>query len=201
MAASAPIAGAEPIQNLGCGDGELKLALDVQEGGLPEHVSPLHPDSVPDGSEELPGSLLEAAAAVMAEPDVYMKARLTFVACAAFEAGSLPILPKDLAVAAALSAPDAPARPSWVSTVAANKQSSGGKKGMVHSVVHAESYAIDLSWDIMLRFGVKEGQLEQPQEFFMDWARVRETLSKRWDTCNSPPAPLPVPAPCTGGPG
>ena len=164
---------------LGCAEGTLQLTVEVDEKGLPPHVAPLHPSSIPDGSEAVPASLLSAAAAVMAEPDVYAKARLTFVACAAFARGDLPLLPADEEAAKALVAPDAPARPSWVTTVPPAKMNSGGKKGMVHSVVHAESYAIDLSWDIMLRFGVKEGKLVLPEAFFTDWARVSETTTKR----------------------
>ncbi len=38
--------------------------------------------------------------------------------------------------------------------------------------VHAESYAIDLSWDIILRFGQVDGQPCMPPDFYSDWARV-----------------------------
>ena len=39
---------------------------------------------------------------------------------------------------------------------------------MIHSIAHAESYAIDLIWDVIVRF-VKVGL---PLEFYQDWARI-----------------------------
>ena len=42
------------------------------------------------------------------------------------------------------------------------------------SLVHAESYAIDLAWDVVLRFGRpgEDGALPYPKDFYHDFARV-----------------------------
>ncbi len=41
-------------------------------------------------------------------------------------------------------------------------------KYLIHSIAHAESYAIDLMWDVIVRF-VK---MDMPKEYFDDWANV-----------------------------
>lgn len=55
--------------------------------------------------------------------------------------------------------PLTPARPLNVSTLSASKMPKRGKGGslknriaLIHSFCHIESYAIDLSWDILVRF-------------------------------------------------
>jgi len=55
--------------------------------------------------------------------------------------------------------PLTPARPSNISTLSASKMPKRGKGGslknriaLIHSFCHIESYAIDLSWDILVRF-------------------------------------------------
>jgi uncharacterized ferritin-like protein (DUF455 family) len=42
---------------------------------------------------------------------------------------------------------------------------------IVHSLVHTESWAIDLSWDIIARFGKQEAM---PREFFTDFVKVAQ---------------------------
>ncbi|KAG0447919.1 hypothetical protein HPP92_028085 [Vanilla planifolia] len=76
------------------------------------------------------------------------------------------------------SVPCRPARPSNVRQVAPNMMPKLGKGGsllsrqaMLHSLVHTESWAIDLSWDIIARFGRKE---RMPKEFFTDFVKVAQ---------------------------
>ncbi|KAJ0657604.1 putative Ferritin-like superfamily [Helianthus annuus] len=45
------------------------------------------------------------------------------------------------------------------------------RQAIVHSLVHTESWAIDLSWDIIARFGKQESM---PREFFDDFVRVAQ---------------------------
>ncbi|KAF5756435.1 putative Ferritin-like superfamily [Helianthus annuus] len=45
------------------------------------------------------------------------------------------------------------------------------RQAIVHSLVHSESWAIDLSWDIIARFGKQESM---PREFFDDFVRVAQ---------------------------
>ncbi|TYH51136.1 hypothetical protein ES332_D10G253600v1 [Gossypium tomentosum] len=45
------------------------------------------------------------------------------------------------------------------------------RQAIVHSLVHTESWAIDLSWDIIARFVKKEAM---PREFFTDFVKVAQ---------------------------
>jgi uncharacterized ferritin-like protein (DUF455 family) len=65
--------------------------------------------------------------------------------------------------------PDVPARPENVKNVAMSKAKQGSRKAFVHSLAHAESYAIDLMWDMVCRF---VGKYDLPKEFYNDWVRI-----------------------------
>ncbi|KAI3520391.1 hypothetical protein L1887_09783 [Cichorium endivia] len=74
--------------------------------------------------------------------------------------------------------PDRPARLSNVKLVSPSLMPKLGKAGslqsrqaIVHSLVHTESWAIDLSWDIIARFGKQESM---PREFFDDFVKVAQ---------------------------
>ncbi|KAM7532320.1 hypothetical protein LguiB_035730 [Lonicera macranthoides] len=74
--------------------------------------------------------------------------------------------------------PDRPSRPSKVKLVSPSLMPKLGKAGslqsrqaIVHSLVHTESWAIDLSWDIIARFGKQESM---PREFFTDFVKVAQ---------------------------
>nr|XP_043631878.1 uncharacterized protein HI_0077 [Erigeron canadensis] len=74
--------------------------------------------------------------------------------------------------------PDRPARLTNVKLVSPSLMPKLGKAGslqsrqaIVHSLVHTESWAIDLSWDIIARFGKQE---LMPREFFDDFVRVAQ---------------------------
>ncbi|GMF36466.1 unnamed protein product [Phytophthora fragariaefolia] len=64
--------------------------------------------------------------------------------------------------------PDHPARPENVQVVPAHKAKQGSRKAFVHSLAHAESYAIDLMWDMVCRFV----PLNLPRAFYDDWVRI-----------------------------
>ncbi|MBA0841513.1 hypothetical protein Goarm_004001 [Gossypium armourianum] len=77
-----------------------------------------------------------------------------------------------------LPVPDRPARLTNVKLVSPSLMPKLGKAGslqsrqaIVHSLVHTESWAIDLSWDIIARFGKKEAM---PREFFTDFVKVAQ---------------------------
>lgn len=44
---------------------------------------------------------------------------------------------------------------------------------MLHSLVHIESWATDLAWDAVARYGVQQDTYKLPREFFEDFVRVR----------------------------
>lgn len=75
------------------------------------------------------------------------------------------------------SPPTHPGRPSDLTVVEPKDAPRRGKAGslssriaMLHSLVHIESVAIDLSWDIIARFASED----LPREFFDDWVTVAE---------------------------
>ncbi|XP_031096251.1 uncharacterized protein LOC116000319 [Ipomoea triloba] len=77
-----------------------------------------------------------------------------------------------------LPVPDRPARLTNVKLVSPSLMPKLGKAGslqsrqaIVHSLVHTESWAIDLSWDIIARFGKQESM---PREFFTDFVKVAQ---------------------------
>ncbi|GFQ07075.1 uncharacterized protein hi_0077 [Phtheirospermum japonicum] len=74
--------------------------------------------------------------------------------------------------------PDRPARLDNVMLVSPSEMPKLGKAGslqsrqaIVHSLVHTESWAIDLTWDIIARFGKQESM---PREFFTDFVKVAQ---------------------------
>uniref|UniRef100_A0AAV1U0G9 Uncharacterized protein n=1 Tax=Peronospora matthiolae TaxID=2874970 RepID=A0AAV1U0G9_9STRA len=64
--------------------------------------------------------------------------------------------------------PDHPARPDNVQIVPAYKAKQGSRKAFVHSLAHAESYAIDLMWDMVCRYVAHN----LPRAFYDDWVRI-----------------------------
>lgn len=120
-------------------------------------------------------TLVEAAVGVLNTPDPFEKARLgDSVACRWLD-GTItqPYNP-----ALDLPVPDRPARVTNVKLVSPSLMPKLGKAGslqsrqaIVHSLAHTESWAIDLSWDIIARFGKRESM---PREFFTDFVKVAQ---------------------------
>ncbi|GAA0159800.1 hypothetical protein LIER_16499 [Lithospermum erythrorhizon] len=120
-------------------------------------------------------TLVEAAIRVLNTPDPFEKARLGDQIANKWIQGhiNLPYHPHKH-----LTPPHRPARPSDVKLVSPSLMPKLGKAGslqsrqaLVHSLVHIESWAIDLSWDIIARFGKQE---MMPGEFFTDFVRVAQ---------------------------
>ncbi|GMY23158.1 3-oxoacyl-(acyl-carrier-protein) synthase-like protein [Fagus crenata] len=124
-----------------------------------------------DGAE----SLVEAALRVLNTPDPYEKARLGDSVASQWLQGTIT-QPYDPSLD--LPVPDRPARLANVKVVSPSLMPKLGKAGslqsrqaIVHSLVHTESWAIDLSWDIIARFGKQEAM---PREFFTDFVKVAQ---------------------------
>lgn len=121
-------------------------------------------------------TLEQAALKVLQEGDPWLKAEFGDLAATLWLQGAMqsaydvdgPLL----------AVPSRPARLDTVRLVAPRDMPKLGRGGslqsrqaLVHSLVHTESWAIDLSWDIIARFGKAEAM---PREFFDDFVRVAQ---------------------------
>ncbi|KAK9168456.1 hypothetical protein Syun_000596 [Stephania yunnanensis] len=120
-------------------------------------------------------TLVEAALRVLNTPDPFEKANLGEAVASRWIHGSIT---ESFSQCVDLNVPDRPARPSNVKLVSPSLMPKLGKAGglrsrqaILHSLVHTESWAIDLSWDIIARFGKQESM---PREFFTDFVKVAQ---------------------------
>ncbi|XP_009130828.1 uncharacterized protein HI_0077 [Brassica rapa] len=120
-------------------------------------------------------TLIESAIRVLNTADPYEKARLGDSIAVKWLQGAISE-PYDPTVD--LPVMDRPARLTNVKLVSPSLMPKLGKAGslqsrqaIVHSLVHIESWAVDLSWDIIARFGKQE---KMPREFFTDFVRVAQ---------------------------
>nr|CAD1824342.1 unnamed protein product [Ananas comosus var. bracteatus] len=121
-------------------------------------------------------TLVEAALEVLNAADPVEKARVGEAAATRWLQGAIsipyhPHLPDP-------PPPHRPARLSNVKLLPPHQMPKLGKAGslqsrqaILHSLVHTESWAIDLSWDIIARFGRQEAM---PVEFFTDFVKVAQ---------------------------
>ena len=133
-------------------------------------------------------NLKRAAISILLTPDVKEKARLTFALSKAFTLGIVDIGESDVLDTIC---PARPNRPANVQLVHPLKVKSSTRRHMLHSLCHAESFAIDLSWDIIARFGWSSqlwynlplsftatdshpifSSTRMPDEFFYMWVKV-----------------------------
>ena len=80
--------------------------------------------------------------------------------------------------------PDIPARPKNIKLINPKKVSKRGGGGtlknriaLIHSFCHIESYAIDLSWDILLRFGPIYDETYKPNNNIIQYYKIYEQLN------------------------
>lgn len=120
-------------------------------------------------------TLVEAALKVLNAGDPWRKADFGDLAAKLWFQGCLSQAydcHKDLLV------PDRPSRLPTVQLVAPQHMPKLGRAGnlqsrqaIIHSLAHTESWAIDLSWDIIARFGKQEAM---PRNFFDDFVKVAQ---------------------------
>jgi uncharacterized ferritin-like protein (DUF455 family) len=123
-----------------------------------------------------PKTLVDWALEILDTADPHEKARLGDLAAAEWLRGAIPLAYDPAQPPRA--PPDRPARSDAVRLLPPSRMPKLGKGGsaqsrlaMLHSLAHTESWAVDLSWDIVARFGA---QLRMPREFFDDFARVAQ---------------------------
>ncbi|XP_062215537.1 uncharacterized protein LOC133916064 [Phragmites australis] len=121
-------------------------------------------------------TLVDWALEILLTADPDKKARLGDLAASRWLRGDIP-LPYDPS-RPARPPPDRPARSAAVRLLPPSRAPKLGKGGsaqsrlaMLHSLAHTESWAVDLSWDIVARFGA---QMQMPREFFDDFVRVAQ---------------------------
>jgi hypothetical protein len=128
------------------------------------------------GESQPPKTLVDWALEILGTADPDEKARLGDLAATEWLRGAIP-LPYDPS-RPARPPPDRPARSAAVRLLPPSRAPKLGKGGsaqsrlaLLHSLAHTESWAVDLSWDIVARFGAP---LRMPREFFDDFARVAQ---------------------------
>mmetsp|Transcript_1084 Transcript_1084/g.2150 ORF Transcript_1084/g.2150 Transcript_1084/m.2150 type:complete len:364 (+) Transcript_1084:57-1148(+) len=138
------------------------LAAEVDAAWIEEQLGPLT-------------SVRQAAIRCLEEGNARRTAALTLAAADRFERGLLRVEDDG----GEGFAPEEPGRDDIQSVDPKNapKRGKGGSAGnrlkLVHSLCHIESVAIDLSWDMVARFGYR-GPISFPAEFVEDWLAVAQ---------------------------
>lgn len=131
----------------------------------------------------VPATLLDYGYNVLIADSTEQKTQLTYEAYLKWQAQDLPISPPDMAQIP--TPPDYPGRPEKPELISASKmpkrrKSSGiaGRIALLHAFAHIELNAIDLAWDILLRFGHKN---QMPDDFYHDWLTVAHDEAIHFD--------------------
>src|SRR5882672_7466596 len=109
-------------------------------------------------------TLMDLAVAVLATADPQGKVDRTAEAAALWARGGM-----EHGCADPLERPARPERPELLSPGAMPKRSTGpkGRIALIHALAHIEFNAIDLAWDIIVRFGSR-----MPHAFLDDWVTI-----------------------------
>ncbi|GIL47801.1 hypothetical protein Vafri_3912 [Volvox africanus] len=143
--------------------------MDNQQQPLPE-LPPPGPDD----------SLVECALKVLKCPDPWKKAEYTYATASLWRQGAIKrVRPTPWQH---LWVPDRPARSDDKVRVCtpgeAPRRGKGGtlasRQALLHSAVHIENWAVDLSWDVVARFGLRPDEYDMPRQFFDDFVKVAE---------------------------
>ena len=133
--------------------------------------------------KELPDNLCDFGYKVLTTNDTIEKAILTQQAFKAWNSGQITKITATSNRKERIEPPLIPARPKNLQTVAPKdvpKRGAGSvqnRVALLHSISHMESYAIDLSWDILVRFACLDFL---PVEYFEDWLRVADDEARHF---------------------
>eukprot|EP01130_Rhizamoeba_saxonica_P014425 TRINITY_DN6301_c0_g1_i1.p1 TRINITY_DN6301_c0_g1~~TRINITY_DN6301_c0_g1_i1.p1 ORF type:complete len:279 (-),score=50.72 TRINITY_DN6301_c0_g1_i1:851-1687(-) len=124
-------------------------------------------------------SLVENAILVLSTPDTDTKSSYTLKIAKLWRDGRI----HNIFPGTPVPPPTHPGRPDHIEILEPHLMPKRGRGGtlanriaMIHALVHIESVAIDLSWDIIARF-----QNENfPREFYDDWVKVAEDEAKHY---------------------
>jgi len=114
-------------------------------------------------------SLCSLAVDILNTPDVHLKATKTLAVAKLWREQKMEVGPF-------ISPPAKPARPGHVIVKPPNEVPRKNIISLLHSIVHIESVAIDLSWDIIARFAY----LNLPREFYDDFVKVAEDEARHY---------------------
>lgn len=117
-------------------------------------------------------SLVDYGYAVLTSADMIHKVSLSLEAYEEWKTDALPILTHTCPPTVP-SPPERPERPNLTSVSPAARRS--GLNQLIHALCHIESVAIDLSWDMLVRFALCDPNSEEkvmPRAFFDDWVRI-----------------------------
>ena len=124
-------------------------------------------------------TLTGLGAAVLCERDAHRKAALSREAAATWRAAREAGAALPLGDAAAPDAPGRPARPELLDPREMPKRRRGGAAGriaLVHAIAHIELNAIDLHWDMAVRFA----NADMPPGFVDDWVSAADDEAKHF---------------------
>ncbi len=131
---------------------------------------PAPPTDADRATPPKPASLVEAARAIVATPDLADKVAIARIAADAWHAGTLSL--GALSTPAPMpERPGRPERPELRPPRDMPRRSSAGERGriaLLHSLAHIELNAVDMTWDLVGRFAHEA----VPRRFFDDWVRV-----------------------------
>jgi uncharacterized ferritin-like protein (DUF455 family) len=124
-----------------------------------------------------PKSLCEYGLKVLLTNDTREKAKITHEAYVLWKENKIPLCINYRAP------PDVPARPLNLKQVDPRnvpKRGAGSLQNriaLIHSIAHMESYAIDLAWDIIVRFANLD---YLPKEYFDDWVKLADDEARHF---------------------
>ncbi|MDH3335451.1 MAG: ferritin-like domain-containing protein [Rhodospirillaceae bacterium] len=129
-----------------------------------------------------PPTLSQAALAVLQQHEPLEKVRLSFDYAKDWESGKITSIGKE----SPPLRPARPARPELLDPTKMPRRSTGknGRIALLHAIAHIELNAIDLAWDIILRFSRGEISTEMPKGFFDDWVNVAKDEAAHFKMLN-----------------
>ncbi|KAF5385697.1 hypothetical protein D9757_005520 [Collybiopsis confluens] len=151
-----------------------------------EATEPVVPEKDP------PKTFMEWAALILNTPNPTLKVERTRYAVHAFRTGIITSIGHK--VSDPPRPPPQPPRETYMNIVEPGKIQSGKRKNravMLHALANIEQWAIDLAWDIMVRFGPMHKDL--PPAFFSDFAKMALDESKHFSLLRARLASLSTP--------
>jgi len=115
-------------------------------------------------------NLLDAARAIVSASDPDGKVQLAYATAKAWLGGGLSA-GRQSAIGGMPDRPGRPARPELLPPRAMPRRRAGGAKGrfaLLHAIAHIELNAVDMTWDLIGRFG----RQPLPPSFLDDWVQV-----------------------------